>query len=164
MAVRERLSLLETMRRAAASLGYPQLKEEQEQALVHFANGHNVFVSLPTGYGKSLCYVVLPRLFDMPRGTENTSIVVVVSPLIALMKDQIATFTAKRIRTVYVSDREDCTGATRRSMRKGEYQVVYVSPEAWFGTLEMRTMLSTELYRDNLVGIIVDEAHCVKKW
>jgi len=43
MAVRERLSLLETVRRAAASLGYPQLKEEQEQAIVHFANGHDVF-------------------------------------------------------------------------------------------------------------------------
>jgi len=100
----------------------------------------------------------------MLRGTENTSIVVVVSPLIALMKDQVATFTAKGIRTAYVSDREDCTGATRRSMRKGEYQVVYVSPEALFGTLEMRTMLSTELYRDNLIGFIVDEAHCVKKW
>ena len=53
-----------------------------------------VFVSLPTGYGKSLCYVLLPSVFDIKLGlVENTSIVMVVSPLIALMKDQSMSFT-----------------------------------------------------------------------
>ena len=79
-------------------------------------------MSLPTGYGKSLCYVMLLRLFNMLRGTASTSIVLAVSRLIALMKDQVAIFTVKGIRTAYVSDKEDCTGATRRSMRKGEHQ------------------------------------------
>ena len=164
MAVRERLSLLETMWRAATSFGHPQLKEEQEQAIVYIANSCDVFMSLPTGYGKSLCYVMLPRLFNMLRGTASTSIVLAVSRLIALMKDQVAIFTVKGILTAYVSDREDCTGATRRSMRKGEHEVMYMSPEALLSTLEMRTMLSTELYWANLVGFIVGEAHSIKKW
>ena len=164
MAACERLGLLETVRKAAASFGYTQLKKEQEEVILSFASGHDVFVSLPTGYGKSLCFAVLPRLFDMLRGAVRKSIVVVVSPLIALMKDQVATFSSKGIHAAYVSDKEDCSGEMRRRMRKGEYEVLYVSPEALFGTLAIRRMLSTDLYRANLVGFIVDEAHCVKKW
>ena len=57
--------------------------------------GKDVFISLPTGYGKSLCFALLPYIFDTIRGVENKSIVMVVSPLIALMKDQVATFAAK---------------------------------------------------------------------
>lgn len=55
------IPMLETMRRVATSFGYPQLKKEQEQAIVYFANGHDIFMSLATGYGKSLCYVMLPQ-------------------------------------------------------------------------------------------------------
>ena len=49
----------------------------------------DVFVSLPTGFGKSLCYILLPRVFDLLRGVEKKSIVAVISPLIALMEDQL---------------------------------------------------------------------------
>ena len=59
-----------------------------------------MFVSLPTGFGKSLCYGVLPFVFDLKRFGDMTlrrSIVVVISPLIALMKDQVATFSEKGI-------------------------------------------------------------------
>ena len=49
-----------------------------------------MFVSLPTGYGKSVCYFPLPFVFDCLRRVEKKSIVVVVSPLVALMKDQVA--------------------------------------------------------------------------
>ena len=66
MAVVQELS---TVRRAAASLGYPQLKEEQELAILSFVGGNDVFISLPTGYGKSLCYAVLPKVFDLLRVT-----------------------------------------------------------------------------------------------
>ena len=155
---------LSTVRRAAASLGYPQLEEEQELAILSFVCGNDVFISLPTGYGKSLCYAVLPKVFDLLRGVANKSIVIIVSPLIALMKDQVATFSAKGIRAAYVSDKEDSTGKTRRDIKKGKYQLLYLSPEALFATLEWRNMLASELYRANLVGFIVDEAHCVKKW
>ena len=164
MATTSKGVILDTVRKAATSLGYPQLKKEQEVAIVSFVSGNDVFVSLPTGYGKSLCFALLPRVFDMLRGVDNRSVVIVVSPLVALMKDQVATFTAEGVRAAYVSDKEGSTRATRRKIKKGWYQVVYLSPEALFATLEWRRMLSTDHYRANLVGFVVDEAHCVKKW
>ena len=77
------------IREAAASLGYPALKPEQEEAITQFLMGRDVFVALPTGYGKSLCYCCLRRVFDLVRSIEEQSIVMVVSPLTALMKDQV---------------------------------------------------------------------------
>ena len=73
---------------AAASLGYSSLKREQLQAIQAFMSGQDVFVSLPTGFSKSLCSGILPRLFDLKKlGTieKKESIVIVVSPLKALM-------------------------------------------------------------------------------
>jgi len=52
-----------------------------------FVKGRDVFVFLPTGSGKSLCYSCLPRVFDCLKGTESKSVVVVVTPLLALMED-----------------------------------------------------------------------------
>ena len=75
---------------AANDLGYSQLTSSQSLVLYEYLSGKDVFVSLPTGSGKSLCYWVLPGAFDALRKTSGESIVVVVSPLIALMKDQVA--------------------------------------------------------------------------
>ena len=90
------------IRAAAASLGYPALKPEQEEAITQFLMGRDVFVALPTGYGKSLCYCCLPRVFDRVRSVEEQSIVVVVSPLTALMKDQVAVCHSKGLTAGYV--------------------------------------------------------------
>ena len=54
-------------REAAKSLGYPTLKDEREKVLSKFLEGNDVFVSLPTGYGKSLSYAALPHAFDLKR-------------------------------------------------------------------------------------------------
>ena len=76
---------------AASKLGYSSLRKEQMKAITFFASGNDVFVSLPTGFGKTLCYSVLPVLFDLLRGhSVPTSIVVVVSTLVALMQDQVS--------------------------------------------------------------------------
>ena len=64
--------------------------------------GRDVFVALPTGYGKSLCYCCLPRVVDLVRSVEKQSIVVVVSPLITLMKDQVAAYHSKGLTAGYV--------------------------------------------------------------
>ena len=151
--------------KAASSLGY-SLKPEQEQAILAFMSGNDVFIALPTGYGKSLCFALLPRAFDMFRGVQNQSVVMVVSPLVALMRDQVASFASKGIAAACISDEDHShsTKMTRRGMKRGDFQLVFVSPEALFATLEWRKMLCTDLYRTNLVGFIVDEAHCVKKW
>ena len=67
----------------------------------HFLSGRDVFVSLPTGSGKSLCYSVLPRLFDRLRHVQTTRSIVVVSPLVALMKEQVCSFDKKTVRAIY---------------------------------------------------------------
>ena len=72
---------------AATALGFTSLKPEQEETITQFTLGRDMFVALPTGYGKSLCYYCLPYVFDSVRKVENKSIVLVISPLVALMKD-----------------------------------------------------------------------------
>ena len=70
-----------------------------------FVEGKDVFVSLPTGYGKS-CYALLTSIFNTMNGvTERTSICLIVSPLVALMKDQ-SFITRKGISAAFVSDRD----------------------------------------------------------
>ena len=77
----------------AKELGYRQLKPDQADVIEAFVKGRDVFAVLPTGYGKSLCYGCLPLVFDRLHGGEERSIVVVVSPLIAIMKDQASSVT-----------------------------------------------------------------------
>ena len=77
------ISLQEYINDAATSLGITALKTEQQEAIRQFVLGRDVFVSLPTGYGKSVCYFPLPFVFDRLRRVDKKSIVVVVSPLVA---------------------------------------------------------------------------------
>ena len=72
---------------AAFSLWF-NLKTKQKESIFYFLKGADVFVSLPTGFGKSLCYILLPKVFDLLRGVDNKSIIVAISPLITLMEDQ----------------------------------------------------------------------------
>ena len=62
--VRGMEAIAEAVRKAGASVGYDQLKDEQVKVLCTFVEGRDVFVSLPTGFGKSLCYMLLPLVFD----------------------------------------------------------------------------------------------------
>ena len=71
------------------------LKPKQEEALVHLYDGRDVFAWFPTGYGKSLCYQLLPFMFDFKLKRTNSrrterSVVLVLSPLVSLMVDQVA--------------------------------------------------------------------------
>ena len=81
---------------AISRLGYSHLKPKQFQAVKEFVSGKDVFVGLPTGSGKCLCYALLPGVFDiLHKRTSPTSMIVVVSLLIALMKDQVGIFHAE---------------------------------------------------------------------
>ena len=72
------------------------LKPEQLQAVRHMYEGRDVFLWLPTGFGKSICYEVLPFVFDLKLESEN-SIVIVVSPLVSLMVDQVASLRSREV-------------------------------------------------------------------
>ena len=155
---------LSIIRDAASSLGYSSLKNEQKRAIEAFIGGKDVFVSLPTGYGKSLCFALLPLVFDMMRGVDKASIAIIISPLISLMQDQVANFNRKGISSVCVSDKETTSKESRRNILKGRYQLIFMSPESLFRNLDWRRMLSTDVYMKNLIAFVVDEAHCVTKW
>ena len=73
----------------ARSLGYRELKREQRIVINSFVSGNDVFAVLPTGFGKTLCYACLPSIFDSLLEAERSAIVVVISPLVSIMKEQV---------------------------------------------------------------------------
>ena len=143
---------------AAKDLGYSQLTSYQSLVLHEFLSGKDVFVSLPTGSGKSLCYWVLPGAFDVLRKTRE-SIVLIVSPLIALMKDQVTNLKAKGVEAVYVGERCDMN-----RVYEGRYPIIFISPEALLTDSKWRDVLLSQVYQHHLMAVVIDEAHCVKKW
>ena len=125
-------------------------------------NGKDVFVSLPTGSGKSLCYSILPLAFDNVRSsTCSKSIVPVVSPLIALMKEQVLEW-RKGVSPLYYSG--DMDDSRRSKVCQGEYQLIFMSPERLLDSAFWHDILRSPVYQKNVVGFAVDKAHCVVKW
>ena len=85
-----------------------------------------------------------------------------VSPLVALMTDQVRAMTERNIHAVYVGDAGD--DATVEEICEGKFQLVLMSTESILTDLMLRNMLQSPVYQDNLVAVAVDEAHCVKQW
>ena len=126
-------------------LGYTQIKAEQKHAIVSFVQGNDVFVVLPaTGFGKSLCYACLPLIFDRLSG-KSGSIALIISPLVALMQDQVKGFSTIGIKCARVGS---CTEEqVRQEIIDGEYQLVFISPEALLATRRWRKMLLSPVYQ-----------------
>ncbi len=129
---------------AADVLGYQALRPKQQEAVHAFVSGHDVFVSLPTGSGKSLCYTMLPIVFDRVRGLTDSpaSILIVVSPLISLMKDQMNSLRSKGLSAVYAGDaREE---GKLEDVRHGKCQILLISPESLLTSFMWREMLCSQ--------------------
>lgn len=154
-------TVLAAIGEAGRRLGYQEVREKQREVVFNFIKGKDVFVSLPTGSGKSLCYSILPWTFDVLK-KQQQSIIVVVSPLVALMKDQVASFTSRGLSSIYIGEVNSEEKVAR--VHEGKYQVIFFSPELLLNDEVWRDMLQSSMYRENLVGLIIDEAHCVKKW
>ena len=84
---------------AVLKLGYPALRPHQKTAITSFVQGRDVFVCLPTGSGKSLCFAILPEMFNQLSSLHG--IVLVVSPLISLMQDQVKSVMERGITAVF---------------------------------------------------------------
>ncbi len=143
-------TLLHTLKQ---SFGYDSFRPLQEEIISDALEGRDVFALLPTGGGKSLCFQ-LPALV-------RPGLTVVVSPLIALMKDQVDALTASGIPATFLNSTlgEKESKARFRGLHQNEYRLLYVAPE--------RLMLSgflDVLKGWNLAQIAVDEAHCVSEW
>src|SRR5205809_1900487 len=133
--------------------GYDQFRPLQREIIDDVLAGRDVFVLMPTGGGKSLCFQ-LPALM-------RDGLTIVVSPLIALMKDQVDALQTSGIPATYLNSTLDSQEATARwrGLHRGEYRMLYVAPE--------RLMLETFLERAlnwNIAQIAIDEAHCISEW
>ena len=149
------------IRLAFATLGYEEARSEQLEATREFVKDKDVFISLPTGSGKSLCYGCLPLVFDHLRKNGEKAIVVVISPLRALL-DHAHGFSSKGVESVYVADGE--AGNTYEAVTRGGVSLIFMSPESLMGCCKWREMFRSPIYQRNLVGLIIDEAHCIDKW
>ena len=112
--------------------------------------------------GAASPYGNLPLVFDhLKNDSKNKSIVVVVSPLKALMLDQVHLFSTKGVDSVYVSDSE--AGEACEAVTTGSVSLIFVSPESLLGCCKWREMFRSPIYKRNLMRLVMDEAHCIDK-
>ena len=133
--------------------GFPSFRPFQEAIVRDVLDGRDVFALLPTGGGKSLCYQ-LPALL-------SPGLTVVVSPLIALMKDQVDALATAGIPATALNSSLEWPELRRRldGLERGHYKLLYVAPERL--TL---TGFAADLERWGVSRFVVDEAHCISEW
>ncbi len=148
----------EAFSRALARFGHGSLRPGQSELITDVFAGRPVIGVMPTGAGKSLCYQ-LPAVVLGEKG----GVTLVVSPLIALMKDQVDALTARGIPAVALTSAASADEQREilEGIRAGMYTIVYVAPERFrsprFGEA-LRTIAS------RLALIAIDEAHCISEW
>ncbi|MFV0163677.1 RecQ family ATP-dependent DNA helicase [Empedobacter falsenii] len=132
---------------------YPSFKTPQEEIISNVLEDKDTLAILPTGGGKSLCYQVPAIMFD--------GLTLVISPLIALMKDQVQNLTSKGISTAYITNEIDqnTIGKILDDCQNNRIKLLYVSPER----LQSRIFIE-RLKQINISLLAVDEAHCVSEW
>ncbi|MEZ5190872.1 MAG: DNA helicase RecQ [Schumannella sp.] len=141
---------LDVLRRV---FGYDGFRGDQEQIVEHVVAGGDALVLMPTGGGKSLCYQI-PALVRPGTG-------VVISPLIALMQDQVDALSAVGVRAAFLNSTQDPSerAEVERALLAGELDLLYLAPERLnvSGTLALLDRASIALFA-------IDEAHCVSQW
>lgn len=133
--------------------GYDSFREGQKFLIEHMMNGQDVFGIMPTGAGKSLCYQI-PALL-MP------GITLVISPLISLMKDQVAALNQAGVHAAFLNSSltQGQYLTALRYAKEGRYKIIYVAPE------RLLTESFLGFAREAEISMVsVDEAHCVSQW
>ncbi|MDX1641130.1 MAG: ATP-dependent DNA helicase RecQ [Balneolaceae bacterium] len=133
--------------------GFPSFRKGQDKAIQSVLSGNDTLVLFPTGGGKSLCYQV--------PAVVQEGLTVVISPLIALMQDQVEQLNRVGIRSTFINSTLPYHEVEQRlvNARNGMYKLIYVAPER----------LSTELWNAeqsdlNIELVAIDEAHCISEW
>ncbi|WP_433311989.1 DNA helicase RecQ [Micromonospora chersina] len=133
--------------------GYDAFRGFQHEVVEHVVAGGDALVLMPTGGGKSLCYQIPALVRD--------GVAVVVSPLIALMQDQVDALTAVGVRAGFLNSTQDLTERRRveAAFLAGELDLLYLAPEG----LATRSTVAL-LERGRIALFAIDEAHCVSQW
>ena len=133
--------------------GYSSFRGQQSEIIDHLLVGGDAFVLMPTGGGKSLCYQIPALLFP--------GITIVVSPLIALMRDQVQALRELGISAAYLNSSQTSSEVYEivKKLRNREVRLLYIAPERLF--LDSFTQLVSEL---EISLIAIDEVHCVSQW
>jgi ATP-dependent DNA helicase RecQ len=133
--------------------GYDAFRGEQQQIIEQVAGGGDAVVLMPTGGGKSLCYQI-PALLRPGTG-------IVVSPLIALMQDQVDALLAVGVRAAFLNSTQDPAERSRveQAYLAGELDLLYVAPERLSSEATRRF-----LGQGTIALLAIDEAHCVSQW
>ncbi len=144
---RDPLSILQSV------FGYPAFRGHQAEVIDHVTGGGDALVLMPTGSGKSLCYQVPSLVRD--------GVGVIISPLIALMQDQVAALAELGVKAAFLNSTLSAADAARteQMVRNGELDMVYIAPER----LLTERCLSL-LERSPIALFAIDEAHCVSQW
>ncbi|WP_262286280.1 DNA helicase RecQ [Micromonospora sp. MA102] len=133
--------------------GYDAFRGFQHEVVEHVVAGGDALVLMPTGGGKSLCYQIPALVRD--------GVAVVVSPLIALMQDQVDALTAVGVRAGFLNSTQDLAERRRveAAFLAGELDLLYLAPEA------LATRATLALLERGRIGLFaIDEAHCVSQW
>ena len=135
--------------------GYPDLREAQKPVIAEVLQGNSAFVIMPTGGGKSMCYQ-LPAVLQ-------SGLTLVISPLIALMKDQVDDLRLKGIEAAYLNSSQSPEESNRifNSIGSGSLKLLYIAPERFKG---MDGVLLQRLMSVQIALIAIDEAHCISSW
>lgn len=135
------------------TFGYESFRGQQESVINHVLAQKDALVIMPTGGGKSLCYQI-PMLAQEGCG-------LVISPLIALMKDQVDQLQANGINAAYINSTQSSAeiNETIKEIEQGACKILYVAPETLMGSMYGNLIFQ---YPWNLIAI--DEAHCISQW
>jgi ATP-dependent DNA helicase RecQ len=142
---------------AVASLqqhfGFEDFREGQREVIGSILEGKDAVVVMPTGSGKSLCYQLPAMILD--------GVTLVVSPLIALMKDQVDALLARGLPATFINSSisESEQRARIESLRRGEHKLVYIAPERF-----RSSRFTAALQQIPISLFAVDEAHCISTW
>ncbi|MCU0966032.1 MAG: DNA helicase RecQ [Burkholderiaceae bacterium] len=141
--------------------GYPAFRGNQAAVVEHVVGGGDALVLMPTGGGKSLCYQV-PAI---ARHRAGRGVTVVVSPLIALMHDQVSALEELGVHANFLNSTLDGSEASaiERELRSGRLVLLYAAPERIL-TPRFLAMLESLHERQLLSLFAIDEAHCVSQW
>ncbi|MGU9951339.1 MAG: DNA helicase RecQ [Gammaproteobacteria bacterium WSBS_2016_MAG_OTU1] len=135
------------------TFGYTDFVGRQREVITHVIEGGDALALMPTGGGKSLCYQI-PALV-------REGVTVVVSPLIALMKDQVDSLQQNDVRAAFLNSSQTAkqAAAVEKQVAKGELDLLYIAPERLMTERGLQT-----IQQGRVALFAIDEAHCVSQW